>query len=647
MTYIQCTPTQPQLIAVARLEKSSLNARRTAVKVGMGELKASILSHGLMQNLVVTDTGDGTYRVIAGGRRLEAIHTLQAEGKLPQDFAVPCQIVTEEHALEMSLAENTVRLAMHPADQFEAFAALIDQGESAADVAVRFGVEESLVLKRMKLARVAPQLLAEYRSEGMTLECLMAYTITDDHRKQMKVFKSLQDWQKKDPSAIRAALTEQMIEAGSKLARFVGVDAYVAAGGSTRADLFGDEVYLEKPAVLHKLAEKKLAGIRAELEAEGWGWIEINPERDWEFVHRCSRIEPRLMDAPSELLDLKSQLEAELEETQRLLEYAESDELQAKERSIDDRLDEVKRNLTAYVGYEADHKALAGCFVSIGQDGTPFLDKGLVKPEHRKQLAKLLQTDGNDSEPVKTKAKHAMPESLRRDLAADRLQVAQVEIARHPDVAFDVLAFRMASVLLGNQRISDGPAMTFIRNRTKKGGEHEPTMVAKTLAAIEQALPTDWAKGASEAERFEAFRSLPQATKLDLLAYCTALTLQPKLGPSASEDATAYDTALALTGARVADSWRPGRDNFLSRRSRDQLLAISRDVLGEPWAQSHFSDKKALLVDQLDQAFSNPEKSGRTPSQIEKLKTWLPEGMSFDIATAPKPAKANKARKAA
>ena len=647
MTTIQCTPTQPQLIAVSRLEKSPLNARRTEAKVGMAELKASLLAHGLMQNLVVTDTGDGTYRVIAGGRRLEAIHSLQAEGKLPSDFAVPCQIVTETHALEMSLAENTVRLAMHPADQFEAFAALIEQGESAADVAVRFGVEESLVLKRMKLARVAPQLLAEFRSEGMTLECLMAYTVTDDHRRQLKVFKALQDWQKEDPSAIRAALTEKMVEAGDKLARFVGVDAYVAAGGSTRADLFGDEVYLEKPALLHKLAEKKIAGIRAELEGEGWGWIEINPERDWNLINRCSRIEPRLMDAPSELLDLKSQLGAELEETERLLEYAESDELQAKERSIDDRLDEVKRKLTAFVGYDADHKALAGCFVSIGQDGTLCLDKGLVKPEYRKQLAKLLQMDGSDGEPVKAKAKHAMPESLRRDLAADRLQVAQVEIARHPDVAFDVLAFRIASELLGNHRVSDGPAMGFTRYRAKKGGEHEPTRAAKTLAAIEQALPTDWAKGASEAERFDAFRSLSQAAKLDLMAYCVALTLQPKLGPSASEDATAYDTALALTGARVSDSWRPGRDNFLSRRSRDQLLAISRDVLGEPWAQSHFSDKKALLVDQLDRAFSNPEKSGRTPGQIEKLKSWLPEGMGFDPVVLPKPAKAKKAGKAA
>src|SRR5437660_9659034 len=268
MNTIENTSTQPRLIAVSKLEKSPSNARRTTPKIGMEELKASVLAHGLMQNLVVTEAAEGTYRVIAGGRRLEAIRSLQAEGKLPEEFAVPCQVVTEEHALEMSLAENTVRLAMHPADQFEAFAALIDEGASAADVASRCGVEESLVLKRMKLARIAPQLLAEYRSDGMTLECLMAFTVTDDQRRQLKVFKSLQERQKDDPSEIRAALTEKLIEASSKLALFVGVDAYVAAGGPTRADLFGKEVYLEKPALLNRLAEKKLDGIRKELEAE-------------------------------------------------------------------------------------------------------------------------------------------------------------------------------------------------------------------------------------------------------------------------------------------------------------------------------------------------------------------------------------------
>jgi ParB family chromosome partitioning protein len=190
MSTIENTSAQPQLIAASKLEKSPDNARRTTPRIGMDDLKASLLAHGLMQNLVVTDAGDGTFRVIAGGRRLEAIRSLQAEGKLPQDFAVPCQVVADEHGLEMSLAENTVRLAMHPADEFEAFAALIDKGESAAQVAERFGVDESHVLKRMKLARVAPQLLKEYRNEGIALECLKAFAITDDHRRQVKVFKS-------------------------------------------------------------------------------------------------------------------------------------------------------------------------------------------------------------------------------------------------------------------------------------------------------------------------------------------------------------------------------------------------------------------------------------------------------------------------
>src|SRR5690606_27127994 len=132
--------------------------------------------------------GDGMFHVIAGGRRLEAIRSLQSEGKLPQDFAVPCQIVAEESAPEMSLAENAVRLAMHPADQFEAFAKLIEKGHTAAEVAVRFGVEESLIHKRMKLTRVAPELFEEYRNESMTLECLVAFTVIDDHQRQLKVY---------------------------------------------------------------------------------------------------------------------------------------------------------------------------------------------------------------------------------------------------------------------------------------------------------------------------------------------------------------------------------------------------------------------------------------------------------------------------
>lgn len=639
------TTIPPLLIAASLLAKSQLNARKTAPKGGIEELKASILAHGLMQNLVVTDAGDGLFHVIAGGRRLEAIHSLQSEDKLPKDFAVPCQIVSDKSALEMSLAENVVRLAMHPADQFEAFAELIDKGQSAADVAARFGVEESLVHKRMKLARVHPELLQEYRDEALTLECLMAFTVSDDQDRQMNVYQSLQEWQKNDPGTIRDALTEKMIEASSKLARFVGLEAYAASGGQSRTDLFGEETYLEQPDILHKLAEQKLDGIRSALEAEGWDWIEINPMRDYEFIHHCTRIRPQLIDAPSELLDVKSRLDAELAEIGQMLDETESDESLERQQEIQEQLNEVERELAAFIGFDADQKALAGCFVSIAQDGTPCFDKGLVKPEHRKQLARLIG-ESDEAAPEKAKPKNPMPESLRRDLAAYRLQVAQVELAKHPQIAFDLLLFQVTSAKLERPAASDGPDVAFRLPRLNPPGDFDSTASAEALAKITTSLPTEWLKGASESARFEAFRALPDSAKHELLAYCIALTLMPKLAPDTGEAVTGYDLALSLTSANVADYWRPTSDNFLSRITRNQLLAIGREVLGEAWSQSRAGEKKATLVGQLHRAFADPEKSGRTPEQIEKLKHWLPACMSFAVEI-PQPAKAKKARKAA
>ena len=43
------------------------------------------------------------------------------------------------------------------------------------------------------------------------------------------------------------------------------------------------------------------------------GWIEINPDRDWNAINRCDRLPPRLIAAPSELVDLKKHLDGELE----------------------------------------------------------------------------------------------------------------------------------------------------------------------------------------------------------------------------------------------------------------------------------------------------------------------------------------------
>src|SRR4029077_3158681 len=95
------------------------NVRKTQSK-GIDELAASIAAHGLLQSLVVRKDGK-KFAVVAGNRRLAALASLQKAGKIAAGFEVPCQVIENgADATEISLAENTVRENMHPADECDA-----------------------------------------------------------------------------------------------------------------------------------------------------------------------------------------------------------------------------------------------------------------------------------------------------------------------------------------------------------------------------------------------------------------------------------------------------------------------------------------------------------------------------------------------
>ena len=133
------------------------NVRKTDPDRGIDELAASITAHGLLQSLVVRKDKRGKYAVVAGRRRLLALKSLAEAGTIETDRPIPCHVLdAEADATEISLAENVQREPMHPADEFDAFKALIESGMPAADVAARFGVTETVVQKRLKLAQCEP-----------------------------------------------------------------------------------------------------------------------------------------------------------------------------------------------------------------------------------------------------------------------------------------------------------------------------------------------------------------------------------------------------------------------------------------------------------------------------------------------------------
>lgn len=270
------------LVPLSRLvsRPTGRNVRKTP-RMSIPELAASIQRVGLLQNLIVTATADGErYEVVAGGRRLAALKLLAKKHRISKEWDVPCLLVADGTARTASLTENVQREAMHPADQFEAFAALVAEGRPIEDIAADFSVSPLVVQRRLKLANVSPRLLADYRAEAVTLDQLMALAITDDHAAQEAAFYDAPTWQR-SPHNLRDRLTEREIDAyRHPLVRFVGLDGYQQAGGGIRRDLFaeGDKgVYLTDAALLERLAQDKLAGIAAEVQAEGWAWVDATP----------------------------------------------------------------------------------------------------------------------------------------------------------------------------------------------------------------------------------------------------------------------------------------------------------------------------------------------------------------------------------
>ena len=114
-------------VPLNKLVSAKTNARKTGAKDGIEELAASIAAHGLLTSLTVRPSARGKFAVIAEQRRYLALSMLAARNQIPADHPVLCQVCERDaDATEIGLAENVVRLAMHPSDQFEAFRNLID-----------------------------------------------------------------------------------------------------------------------------------------------------------------------------------------------------------------------------------------------------------------------------------------------------------------------------------------------------------------------------------------------------------------------------------------------------------------------------------------------------------------------------------------
>ncbi|SFO91683.1 chromosome partitioning protein, ParB family [Bradyrhizobium sp. Ghvi] len=651
-----------------KLVLSQSNVRRVKAGVSIEQLAESIAQRTLLQSLSVRAVVDadgnetGMFEVPAGGRRYRALELLVKQKRMSKTQAVPCVVRERGIAEDDSVAENDERVGLHPLDQFRAFQTLRDLGLSEEDIAARHFVNPAIVKQRLRLASVSPKLHELYAEDGMTLEQLMAFSVTADHARQEQVWENVSRSGYDEPYQIRRTLTENTLRGSDRRAQFVGLDAYQRAGGGVLRDLFehDDGGWLQDVVLLDRLVTEKLKAEAEAIAAEGWKWISVAVDFPYGHVDGLREIEGKPVDlSPEEqaTIDALNAEQAKLE-----TEYQDADELPDE---IDQRLGEIEAALAAFEDrpmlYDPTEIVRAGVFISIDSEGRLAVDRGYVRPEDEVQAsdpdvgqdADVSSSEGQeegpsvqrtvvavagsapDAEDDDEDAAKPLPDRLITELTAHRTLALRDALAENPAVAFQAVLHNF--VLTAFYRFASSGSCLEIGLRTPNFPAQAPglreSVSAKAVEARHEAWKARLPK--SENDLWDALTALDGGAQASLFAHCASFAVNAVYEPanrynqarvSAHGVRTRLDQADVLARAvgldMVQAGWRPTVDNYLGRVTKPRILEAVREAKGESSAQLIDHLKKADMAKEAERLLDG---SG-----------WLPEPLRLaDPDTAP------------
>lgn len=563
----------------------------------IARLAASIRAYGLKQNLVGYRGEDGRIYVTAGGSRLLALRKLRRNGP------VPVRLEPREQATATGLAENVIRAEMPTGARVRAWKRLHAEGASAEQIMKAFSIDRQLYRRTMRLADLPDPILDALDAGELTLDHAAAFTAGRPDE-ALALFGEIREaGQGFDihagagaVHAIRAALTRQKVRAGSDLAEFVGREAYERKGGTVLEDLFKDDVWFEDGKLLHDLAQSKLAGEAKRLRAE-WAWVEHSVAYPGhEDLAAFGRLRPTYEEA------LTAEEKAELVALSEKVEAEGDDALSEEESARFDALD----GGTSRAVWTPEQRQVAGAIVTVGEDGEAEIIGGLVKPEDIARAVELgvMEPDRHMPEPAAV-AKAGKDDGVWKQAVIDdvlelRRWALRSELAREPERLLWLLAADLAGRF---SRVFDYNWEVRSRDRLVEQG-----------LTVHESL-----EGGSEDPDLAHVLALPRGEIEAMLGRTLALRLVDQGG-----------FAVAAMPPDLRAWWTPN-EVFLKRLSKDQLLAIVREIgaMDLPYGWSGL--KKADTAAVLARIFAGDQDGGygNGPSQaqqnaIDAARTWLP-----------------------
>lgn len=629
-----------QSIALKKLVPSPRNVRKSSDVLADLQLRADIAARGLLQNLVVRKGKRGKFEVEAGGRRLAALQALAEEGTLPECHEVTCLVIEgeESEVREVSLAENFQRLAMNPADEAQAFAAIIEAGATPEDVARRFGLTVRFVEGRLRLAGLAPCVFEALAEGTITLDMAKAYGAISDVERQAHVYAELQDaWYQITPDTIRRMVLDATVRGSDPRAILVGRDAYLAAGGRIERELFDDdasESWIDV-ALLEDLAHKAMEQAASKTAQEyGLAWVRptLGNYVSHDLVEGLNRLpcEPAPMTA--EEAQKLGELEADYDRVAAILEDEDSDEEEvAKAEQELVVIDRAMRALKDRPPVLADElKAEAGAFLVLSRNGDPAL-----VPQFYTETEIVSEGEGaleavSESETAAPKG-GALSQRLLDELAMQRRDILAIHLANDPALALDFMVFTLAdadghdwrakkaSTLIGS--VASGPVTGF---------EAKDAPASAALAEFAGSLDESWRSGENDVERFERFRALSDDARSAWLGHVMSRTLVASLACEGERSVPLHEMLGSLLEIETAHWWRPTAANYFDRVAKTRTLE-ALDAAGGPELVTRYTgSKKAELASAAERIFSG-NFIGDTDVK-DRAQAWIPAIMRFGTA---------------
>jgi ParB family chromosome partitioning protein len=473
---------------------------------------------------------------------------------------------------------------MHPADQFEAFSTLVSGGNSVTEIAARFGISKTTVKKRLSLARVSPALMTLYREGQIDLAELAAFTVTEDHAEQERVWKEMPRWER-SAHAIRRALTQQDIPATDKRVRLVTLAAYEAAGGAIKRDLFSDEnegTFLLDTALLDRLAREALEAEAEKLRAEGWNWVDCRPEFDYEARSHFRQLKPVPVSATPE----------QQEEIDRLTEEFEALQIAEDEDAACDRQQEIEERLYALENnYTDEQRASSGAIVTIAHHGCIEIECGLVA-RHSDEDAAVPAIPRTKAQPS------GVPAALTESLTAQKTAIIAAELMNNANVALAGVVHTLVQRVFALDRAvygADGSVQINASIPSLKAAKE-----SDAVQALEQAHGK-WQRllPAGDAALWHWCLAQPQDVLFELLAYCasrTVNTVQQRHDAQDSQRLRHANALAAALGVNMPGWFKPTAENYFGKVGKKCILAAYGEATGKPAPSGWHTMKKAQLA---------------------------------------------------